>query len=279
MTTSREHTVTTSRWSLARQWRACAAAFTFLTRIPTSWFGAHDAGDLADATFYFPLVGFVVAAIGATAYWIGTRLWPVPVAVVLSVVAMVWVTGAFHEDALADSLDGFGGGWDPQQILIIMKDSRVGSYALVGMVLVMLVKVTTLIGIAEGSVVSVWPVIRALVAGHVLGRWSSVVLMSRYTYVRADDPTARISAGRTLMHAVTRTHVAVATGLTCVLLVAFGGVRTIPAWLVAIVVTWGAGRYFQRRLGGITGDALGAANQMVEVCVYLTLATHLVSQW
>src|SRR5262249_29467579 len=127
------------------QLRAFAAAVAFLTRIRPGV--AHDASDLPAAVTYFPVVGLVVGLSGALAFGFAAELWPPALAVIVSVGFTVWLTGAFHEDALADAFDGFGGGWDRAQVLSIMKDSRVGSYALVGVLLVMAAKITALVAI------------------------------------------------------------------------------------------------------------------------------------
>lgn len=115
-----------------RELRAFSAACTFMTRIPTWRVVAHDVADLPAAAAYFPLVGLIVGGVGAAVWWVSAWLWSPWIAVLLSMVVTIRLTGAFHEDALADSLDGFGGGWTRDQVLHIMKDSRVGSYALVG---------------------------------------------------------------------------------------------------------------------------------------------------
>jgi adenosylcobinamide-GDP ribazoletransferase len=257
-----------------RQARACAAAFTFLTRVPVYRVVPHDADDLAGAAAYFPIVGLVVGLVGSVVYAIGVFVWLVPLAIVLCVAATVLLTGAFHEDALADAFDGFGGGWDATQVLAIMKDSRVGSYALIGVLLVVLAKLAALWSIADAAAGTTWAVCQALIAAHVTGRWSSVALLSWQPYVRPIDPTARTSAGRAATYAVTRAQVMAATIVTAVVLAVAVRMRAVPVIAIALVVTWCAGRYFHRRIGGVTGDALGAANQIVEVCVYLTLAAH-----
>lgn len=266
----------TGNRGVMRQVRACAAAFTFLTRVPMYRVVPHDADDLAGAAAYFPLVGLVVGAVGSLVYAIGVSVWTVPLAIVLCVAATVLMTGAFHEDALADAFDGFGGGWDAAQVLTIMKDSRVGSYALIGVLLVVLAKVAALWSIADAASVSgtVWAVCQALIAAHVVGRWSSVVLLYWQPYVRPVDPAARTSAGRAATYGVTRGQLLGATALMAVVLAVALRMRAVPVFASAIVVTWCAGRYFHRRIGGVTGDALGAANQIVELCVYLTLAAH-----
>jgi adenosylcobinamide-GDP ribazoletransferase len=262
------------------QLRACAAAITFLTRIPVG-FIPHDATDLPAAGTYFPLVGLLVGGAGAVAFALAAMLWPPTLAVILSVSFTVWLTGAFHEDALADALDGFGGGWDRAQVLAIMKDSRVGSYALVGVVLVLGAKIAALHGIFDAAPIDhrlagagTLSVGKALVAAHVLGRWSSVALIADHEYVRATGPGDRGGTGRPFAGTVTRTRLAISTAIALLITIAVLERATLAVVVVAGVVVWLAGRYFERRIGGITGDALGAANQLVELAVYLTLAAH-----
>ena len=260
------------------EWRACIAAFTFLTRLPAYHLAAHDASDLPASSAYFPLVGVVVAAVGGLAYLGGASLWPEPLAVVLSVASTVWVTGAFHEDAAADSFDGFGGGWNREQVLAIMKDSRVGSYALVGLVLLMFAKIAALSAIALGAngpgSVGASAVVRALVAGHVLGRWSGLPLIWRYPYARPVDENGRSSAGKPFVAGVSVSRTMVATLLAFALVIASIGWKAPVVIGVAIVVMAAGGRYAQRRIGGITGDVLGAVNQFVELSTYLVLAAR-----
>src|SRR4051812_49155899 len=100
--------------------RAVGAAFTFLTRIPLGSLASHDPADLPRAAIYFPLVGIAVGGVGAAVYFVASHLWTARIAIVLSMIATTLMTGAFHEDALADSLDGFGGGWSKEQVLAIM---------------------------------------------------------------------------------------------------------------------------------------------------------------
>ena len=255
---------------VAAQARALAAAFTFMTRLPLGGLASHDVDDLPASAAYFPVVGLVVALIGGAAFAAAGRVWPTPVAVVLSMCATVLATGAFHEDALADAFDGFGGGWSREQVLAIMKDSRVGSYALVGVTLTLATKFATLAALASNPASVGVP--RALVVAHVLARWSSLLLIHRYPYVRPAADGERPSAGRPFVAGVTSGRLIGATLLAVTILLFAAGRGVLPSLVVAIGVTAVAGWYFRRRIGGITGDALGAANQIVEVCVYLTLA-------
>lgn len=276
------------RWSVRAELRAFAAAFTFMTRIPLGRWIAHDLTDLPRSAVWFPLVGAVVGAIGAAGLLLALRWWSPFVAALLATMITVRLTGAFHEDALADAFDGFGGGWSVEQVLAIMKDSRVGSYALIGMILVVVMKCTLLADLATTSVASGRPwhglplVASALVPAHVLGRCSSIWLMAALPYVRPPGSAERrdterrdaerSSAGKPFVDGVRMGRATAATIQTGVLVfLCLGTIAWVPL-LIALLLTTVSGRYFRQRIGGITGDTLGAVNQLVELGVYLILA-------
>ena len=247
--------------------RAAFAAIMFLTRIPVPRWVGHDPDLLAGSTTFFPVVGLIVGLLGASVYRAAALLWPTMVAVTLAVAAIVWITGAFHEDALADACDGFGGGWERDQVLAIMKDSRVGSYGAVGVTLGIVARIVALVAIADAG--GPGAAARALLVAHVLARWSSLPLIFAYPYVRE---TA--SKGRPFASSVTPARLVIGTALALGIALAVVDVAALPVFGVAIFVTALGGQYFRRRLGGITGDCLGAANQMVELACYLALAVH-----
>jgi adenosylcobinamide-GDP ribazoletransferase len=256
------------------QLRACASALTFFTRLPLGRLVKHSVNDLAGSLVYFPLVGLVVGVTGAGVFAAALAVWPPVLALLLSTAATVLMTGAFHEDALADAFDGFGGGWNATQILEIMKDSRVGSYALVGVLLVVATKLAALIAIFDGasSRDGHMAIGRALVAGHVVGRWSSVLLILQLPYVRMDADGNRPPTGQPFAPGATRARVAISSIIMILIIAAALGRAGAGVIVVALGVVWLSGRYLVRRIGGITGDALGAVNQLVEVATYLTLA-------
>lgn len=269
-----------------RELRALSAALTFMTRIPTWRVVAHDVSDLPASATYFPLVGLVVGGAGAGVWWLASSIWSPWVAVLLSMVTTIRLTGAFHEDALADSLDGFGGGWTREQVLRIMKDSRVGSYALVGVCMALILKAALLVDLAalppldRGEMLPAWPtVVVALLVAHMLGRTSSVALIGTLRYVRSDEPSTRESAGRPFVGGMSRIRAAVALLAAVLLCFALLGNRAWPVLLAVVVTTALAARYFHSRLGGITGDALGATNQVVELMVYLVFAADWPAGW
>lgn len=235
------------------------AAFTFLTRVPLPRPAHVDGEILARSSVWFPVVGAVVGGVGALTLTAAERLWPPFVAAVLSVLATVLLTGAFHEDALADAADGLGGGWTRERALEIMSDSRIGSYGAVALVLVLSARLGCLAAMApmDGA--------RALVGAHVLARWSSLPLIRALPYARTQG------AGKPFVGAVTGPRLFAGTLLAALLVTLALGWRALPAGLAAAAVTAMAARYFKARLGGMTGDCLGATNQIVELVTYLTV--------
>lgn len=252
--------------ALFRPLRPLLAATMFLTRLPVPGWTGHSTALLGAATAWFPVVGAGVGLLGGIVLLLATPVWSPLVAAVLATVATVLLTGAFHEDALADACDGLGGGWSREDVLRIMKDSRVGSYALVGVTLVLLLKVGALAVLGE---VGAETAARALVAGHVLGRWSSLPLIRFLPYARPDGGT-----GKPFAAGVTDARLLVGTGVALALTWLVVGASGWLPWLAAVLITAAAGRYFTVRLGGMTGDCLGAANQLVEVATYLLLAAR-----
>jgi adenosylcobinamide-GDP ribazoletransferase len=235
------------------------AAFTFLTRLPLPGADQVDGETLARSSLWFPVVGAVVGSVGGAVLVASARVWPPLVAAVLALLATVLLTGAFHEDALADAADGLGGGVTRERALAIMKDSRIGSYGAVALVLVLSGRIACLAAMEpmEGA--------RALIGAHVLGRWSSLPLIRMLPYARTDG------SARPFVGAVTGLRLVGGTLLAAGLAGPALGARAVAAGLAAVAVTALATRYFRARLGGITGDCLGATNQIVELITYLTV--------
>ena len=236
-------------------------AVRFFTRLPVPDWVGHSAEALNRSARYFPAVGMLVGGIGALVYVAATHLWPQPVAVLLSMAATVYATGAFHEDGLADMVDGLGGGWEKQRILEIMKDSRVGSYGVVAVVLALLGKFA-LLNSLDAALVPV-----ALLAGHAVSRLCSTALLATMDYVREDllakaKPLAtRISGGETL----------VALLFVVVSLAWLPSEKALAGCVLAALATLWLAAKFRRWLGGYTGDCLGATQQVSEIAFYLGL--------
>ena len=259
-------------------------ALGFFTRLPVPAWVPWSPQRLTDAGRYLPLVGWVVGAIAALSVLGFALILPPSLAVLLSMALTVRITGAFHEDGFADSCDGLGGGWDKEQVLAIMKDSRIGSYGTIGMVLMLLAKAAALMELAAPSAVaplaglaaSVPPadplppgvgVALALLVAHPLSRLAATVVMHRLPYVRADDSAKSAAVARPLAPA--ELALAATCGLLPLLLLPPAG--AFCALLAAMVATTWTARLFLRRLGGYTGDLLGATQQASELSIYLGL--------
>jgi len=246
-----------------QQLRLFFIALQFFTRLPIPrWVGFEPAW-LHHASRYFPAVGLVVAAIAGVVYAAAALVLPPSVAVLLSTAAGIYATGAFHEDGFADSCDGLGGGHTRERVLEIMKDSRIGAYGAIGIGLMLATKVATLAGMPKMAVLG------ALLAAHPLSRLMACSLIWRMEYARAEGkakPLAQeMRGGEFAIAASTAALPAVAVWyagwLTATALAAgLGGMLLATLWLA---------RKFQQRLGGYTGDCLGAVQQLTEAVFYL----------
>lgn len=241
------------------------AAVRFFTRLPVPAWVGHSAEQLDRAARYFPLVGILVGAIGAAVTLAATLLWPPAVAVLLGMAATLVATGAFHEDGLADTIDGMGGGWTRADVLRIMKDSRIGSYGAIGIGLALLLKYVLLQETAALPAPSFFIV---LVAGHGVSRFASTTLIYFLDYARDDDSSkskplaTRMGAGELGLAALFGTA-------PCLLL---PPAQAAIALALVATVTLLAARYFVRRIDGYTGDTLGATQQLTELAFYLGMA-------
>lgn len=247
----------------SRGWKAAArvplTAVMFLTRLPCpSWVG-HDAATLSRSTIFFPAVGAVVGLFGAFAFFASRLAFSSVLSATLALAATVWLTGAFHEDALGDTFDGFGGGWKPDEILRIMRDSRLGTYGTVALVLSLVARLFSIATIDAAFV------LEAMIAAHVLARWTALPLILWLPYVRETGTGKPFAATMTWGRLMWGTLIA--GGLVTLAL----GWTAIPVAVVVLVVTMVGGRYSEKKIGGMTGDVLGAINNLAELAVYLVL--------
>ena len=250
-------------------------ALQFFTRIPVTgrlaqWVGYSPAMLRASAA-HFPAVGWVVGAIGALTLAGALALWQPLVAAVLCTVVTVLLTGAFHEDGLADVADGLGGTSNRERALEIMRDSRIGAFGAIALVLALGLKFALLVALAgQGAMVAC----AALLAAHVLSRLVPLAVMRALPYVGAEGGKAKPMADAVSGSAV---GIGVLWSLPAVALLALAGgaANGIAALLAAALVGVVMVRLLRRRLGGFTGDALGATQQLSELAIYLALAARL----
>lgn len=255
---------------LSHEMRRIAGAFIFYSRIPlpSSWFSAKS----SHCSRYFSLVGWLVGGVSVGIWLLAPMMFSdssgtlsevsLPIAILLGMIAAVLLTGALHEDGFADTCDGFGGGWSPEERLRIMKDSRIGTYGALGLVFLLLLKFFALLQIETAILPWVW------FAGNTLSRFVSISQLRILAYVQdaaksKSGPMTEFSGVDLIVNAV--------FGLLPLL---FIGNQVWVALPAVAIVWWFLLMYFKRKLGGVTGDCLGATQQLSEVVFYLGLASN-----
>lgn len=255
---------------MAKELRYFLLALGFFTRIPVPNFADFHEEELNHSAKYFPLIGIIVGLVGAFFFYLASFIFPQAMAVLISMAATIYLTGAFHEDGLADSADGIGGGWQREQILTIMQDSRLGTYGAVALFLMLFAKFQTL------NLLPTTFIPLLLIAGHALSRLSAVWVMATLQYVKstgkAKPLATQISAGHLLLaNIVGLLPFLVIMGLlirnhhASVVIIKFALITLLPVF--ASWFWWRA--KLLKNIGGYTGDGLGAMQQITELTFYL----------
>lgn len=248
---------------LSREWQAFWLALGFLTRIPMLVRIDYSQALMNRSSVYFPVIGLLLGALYALAYLLMALLWPPVVSLLLVLALHLWLTGAFHEDGLADSVDALGGGYTVADRLRIMKDSRIGTYGTVALVTALALKVALL---AEAS-----PVWLALLIAPCVARLTPLLMMRAMRYVSdpgtsKSKPVAEAFSGRRLL--VATAFVA----LACLAMMPWAPMLPILAAISVTLVGLAWGRNLEHNIGGYTGDALGAGVVFTELALLLGLA-------
>jgi adenosylcobinamide-GDP ribazoletransferase len=202
-----------------------------------------------------------VGLIGALVFIGAAWLLPLSVSVILSMAATILTTGAFHEDGFADVCDAFGGGWTKEKILVIMKDSRVGAYGVIGMFLLLLCKYLTITAIPP------YLIAIAMVVAHILSRSMATTTMWRLNYVREDET----SKSKPITKNIRIKDVAISMTLGLLSLLLLPSSIFIVVLVPLFVVKYFIERWFVKWIGGYTGDCLGTIQQVSELIIYLTI--------
>lgn len=241
-------------------------ALVFFTRLPAPRWVAFTPQRQRRVVAYWPLTGWLTGTVAASVWLSGQLVLPAPVAMTLSLAATVGLTGALHEDGFADVCDGLGGGRDCEQALAIMKDPRLGAFGAVGLVLLLALKLGALIGIADRAG-SPWLPAAVLLAGHGVSRLLATIPIQVLPYVSGAGARSTPFAGR---FDAAGWWLAALGGLPPVLLpAALATDRLVLAVLPSLLGVLWLTRRLRQRLGGYTGDALGAAQQLGETLFYL----------
>ena len=244
---------------LAERTGELKVSILFSTRLPFVRAAPITGAALAQAVWALPIAGILVGVIGAVVYALAHRVgvppWP---AAALTVAATLAATGCLHEDGLADTADGFGGGATRERKLEIMRDSRIGTYALCALVMSLLIRTSAVASIADPALVAA-----ALIAAHAAARATMPLLMFFVPPARSDGLS--FAAGRPPSE-----RVAVAALLGIVFLAGSLGARlTVEAAILLAIAVAVVARTSLRQIGGQTGDVLGALEQLSEIVVLL----------
>jgi adenosylcobinamide-GDP ribazoletransferase len=251
---------------VSRQLTLFLVATQFLTRLPMPKLAGFESSWLSQSARYFPLVGVLVGAINVAVWWLARQVLPMSVSVGIMLTVSVLLTGAFHEDGLADTCDGLAAGGPRDRILAVMKDSRIGAFGAIALVLALGLKWATL----DALPAAMFPLV--VIAAHMWSRFCAIALIWRLPYARSESdgkakPFAdRLSGGEWLLSGL--------IGLLALAPIAWlAGTRADaldPLSLAigcasASLLAWLAAAYLRHRIGGYTGDGLGAVQQTAEL--------------
>ena len=261
---------------IKHEWRLLLVAVQFLTRLPVPQFANYNPQWLHQSSRHFPAVGLLVGLLCAGVFWLGSILFTPLVAGVISTAFGIKLTGAFHEDGLADSCDGLGGGLTRERTLEIMKDSRLGTYGVLGLVSALLIKISLLASMPLSVAIV------ALIIGHTASRLLCISLLALLPYGgEIEHAKAKPMAQQlTSFQGLLSSGWLLLAGVLVVLMFP-ATVQQIGIWqwllalLLGLVATDYMRRLLHRRLEGYTGDGLGATQQLSEIAIYIGLAASI----
>ncbi|MDY0041019.1 MAG: adenosylcobinamide-GDP ribazoletransferase [Desulforhabdus sp.] len=237
------------------------AAIRFLTIVPFFRTIKTSEEDLVRSMAFYPLAGFIIGIYLVVIRIFFGLFFSSSLTDIIVIISLVIVTGALHLDGLADTADGLAGGRNKEKVLAIMKDTKIGSFGVAGIVGVIILKISALGEIPEFTKAS------ALIAMPVLSRWSVVQIAACLPYARPGDGTGKIFVCRSgLLESFV-------SSMTAILIVA--GLFLIQGFLIMILIagmTVIMGLFFFKWIGGVTGDSLGAAIELNEIAVLLAVA-------
>ncbi len=240
---------------IQEEWQAFWLAVGFLARVPMLARIDYSQTLMNRCSVYFPLVGLLLGVVYAGLFAVLNGYWSTGISVALVLAFHLWITGAFHEDGLADSVDGLGGGYTVARRLEIMKDSRIGTYGAVALIMALALK-----GLLLSDAEPVW---LALLLSPMISRLAPLWLMLFLPYVT--DPDA--SKSKPVAEGFSAQRLGVATAMTVIVAALAGAL--VPALLAVALVPLLWGGYLWRQLRGYTGDALGASVVLCELVFLL----------
>ncbi len=249
-------------------------AIMFLTRLPVPKNIDHSATYLQKSPKYFPFVGSIVALLSIIPFVLLHKFIATDIAIIAMMITSILTTGCFHEDGFADTCDAFGGGWTKEKILAIMKDSRLGTYGVAGLVLMLATKflvlkeLITFLSFTQNTEIQLYILFIAIVmAAHSSSRLMSILVIQSQQYVTADDGSKSKPLASKKLNA-TELLVAIFFALFPCIMLPLGSLFALPAMLIA---TYLMANYFNKWIGGYTGDCLGTVQQVTEIVFYFSI--------
>lgn len=240
----------------------------FYTRIPCPKNIDHHPDYLNKATRYFPLIGWIVGSISFISYYIFSLFLSIEIAVIFAIITSILTTGAFHEDGFADVCDGFGGGWTKEKILIIMKDSAIGAYGAIGLVMLFLLKFKLLsesiLLFSNHNLL----IILLFISAHSLSRLAAITIIFTHEYSREDATSKSKPIAKN--HTWKEVFGSFFFGLLPLFVLSYFDYKILFALIPVFLTRYFLVRYFQKWINGYTGDCLGATQQVCEVVFYLS---------
>lgn len=245
-----------------KQGKIMLACISYFTRIPVWKITDLSSVNMKQTARFFPFIGWITGAVTAFVFIYSSMVLPKEIALLLAIASSLLLTGAIHEDGFADFCDGFGGGYTKQRILEIMKDSSTGVFGALGIIMVLAIKFTALLNIPIHLILPV------LIIGNSLSRMCSISFTYTHAYAREDN-TSKSSV-----------FIKKPNLLELISIMGFGIIPfaflpekysiislllIIPVYLLKILL----GVYFKRKIGGYTGDLMGATQQLCEIAFYL----------
>ena len=241
----------------------------FYTRIPCPKNITHHPDYLNKATRYFPFIGWIVGSISFLAFYLFSFFLSTEIAVILAIIASILTTGAFHEDGFADVCDGFGGGWTKEKILMIMKDSAIGAYGAIGLVLLFLLKFKLLSESILLFTNNILLIFLLCISAHSLSRLAAITIIFTHEYSR-DDASSK-SKPIAKQYTWKEVFGSFFFGLIPLIVFSYFDLKFLLAIIPVFITRYFLARYFQKWIDGYTGDCLGATQQVCEVVFYLSI--------
>jgi adenosylcobinamide-GDP ribazoletransferase len=238
------------------------SAIQFLTRVPVPS-PPYTSDSLSRAVRFFPLVGLLIGSGAALFHHILAPHLPRAITAFLLLLYLVLITGCLHEDGLADAADGFGGGTTREKVLLILRDSRIGTYGAAALILSLTSRILLLATLPPAHIA------QYLIAAAVLCRWTTLPLSYFLPSARSQSSTEHAGQGSRIANLTTRSTLIFGTLFSFAVVILLLHAQAVAPICAAVAIAAVTGLYYRRRIGGVTGDCFGATNQLTEIGVYL----------